>query len=109
MKKFGEKSEKCRRDVEATRKLYKQSLDELNASNARYVEDMTEVYRRTQDFEEKRLKFFKKFLYDMHACLDLTQKKTLVGYVYFNRRSEIGVLADVGRGDCPLLIFLPCL
>lgn len=77
MKKFGEKSEKCRRDVEATRKLYKQSLDELNASNARYVEDMTEVYRRTQDFEEKRLKFFKKFLYDMHACLDLTQKKTI--------------------------------
>lgn len=80
MKRFQEKTEKCRRDVEATRKFYKQSLEELNAYNARYVEDMTEVYRRTQDFEDKRLKFFKKFLYDVHACLDLTQKTALVCY-----------------------------
>lgn len=85
MKKFQLKSENCRRDVESTRKLYKFSLEELTAYNARYVEDMTEVYRRTQDFEEKRLKFFKKFLYDIHSCLDLTQKTALVVNICFDR------------------------
>jgi len=70
--------EKCRKDAEVTKVRYEQSLTELNAYNAKYVEDMTEVYNRTQEFEERRLKFFKKVLYDLHACLDLTQNKRFV-------------------------------
>lgn len=75
MKKLQERSEKCRRDVETTRVVYKQSLEELNAYTARYVTDMTEVFKKTQEFEDKRLKFFKKFLYGYHSCLDISQKK----------------------------------
>ena len=68
-----EKVEKCRKEVEVTCERYKQSLDELNASTAKYVEDMTEVYHRTQQLERRRLEFIKKIFYDMHSRLDLTQ------------------------------------
>ena len=78
LKKLQEKVEKCRKDVEIMKDRYQQSLNELNAYNAKYVEDMTEVFQRTQDFERKRLTFYKKVLYDLHNCLDLTQNKTLV-------------------------------
>lgn len=76
MKKLQERSEKCRKDVETARVVYKQSLEELNAYNARYVTDMTEVFKKTQEFEEKRLKFFKKFLYNYHSSVDISQRKT---------------------------------
>lgn len=75
LKKFHERVEKCRKDVEVSKVKYEQALLELNAYNAKYVEDMTEVYNRTQEFEEKRLKFFKKVLYDLHSCLDQTQNR----------------------------------
>jgi len=67
-----EKVERCRRDVESTRNAYTTSLNELNAYNAKYMEDMNEVFARTQDFEARRLTFFKQLLYDYHACLDTT-------------------------------------
>jgi hypothetical protein len=38
---------------------------------------MTEVFQRTQEFELKRLHFYKKVLYDLHSCLDITQNKML--------------------------------
>ena len=43
MKKLQDKSEKCRRDVENTRERYESALNDLNAYNAKYMEDMTEV------------------------------------------------------------------
>ena len=31
-----------------------------------------QVYDKCQDFERKRIDFFKKTLFDMHRCLDLS-------------------------------------
>jgi len=73
VKKHTEKVERCRRDVESTRSNYTLSLNELNAYNAKYMEDMNEVFGRTQEFEARRLAFFKKLLYDYHACVDASQ------------------------------------
>ena len=78
MKKLQEKVEKCRKEVDATKERYQQSLVELNGYNAKYVEDMTEVFKKTQNFEQQRLEFCKKILYDIHDRLDLTQIKELV-------------------------------
>jgi len=75
VKKLQDKVEKCRKDVDATRERYNQSLSELNGYNAKYIEDMTEVFQRTQEFEHRRLTFIKKTLYDLLACVDLTQYK----------------------------------
>ena len=73
MKKLTEKVERCKRDVESTRSAYMTSLNELNSYNAKYMEDMNEVFARTQQFEAKRLAFFKKLLCDYHACVDATR------------------------------------
>jgi len=73
-----DKVEKCRKDVETMRDRYQQSLTELNNYNAKYIEDMTEVFQRTQEFEQRRLTFIRKILYDMLACVDLTQYKAWV-------------------------------
>jgi hypothetical protein len=50
-------------------------LHELNLYNPKYVEEMTEAFAKTQEFEGKRLDFSKKLLYNVHSCLDLSQKK----------------------------------
>jgi len=73
VKKMQDKVEKCRKDVDATRERYQHSLTDLNSYNAKYIEDMTEVFQRTQEFEHRRLTFVKKILYDLLACVDLTQ------------------------------------
>ena len=73
VKKLTEKVERSKRDVESTTSVYVTSLNELNSYNAKYMEDMNEVFSRTQQFEAKRLMFFKKVLYDYHACVDASQ------------------------------------
>ena len=75
VKKLQEKVEKCRKDEEVTRERYKQALTELNSYNAKYIEDMSDVFQRTQEFEHRRLTFIKTVLYDMLACVNLTQYK----------------------------------
>jgi len=73
VKKLSDRVERCQRDVDVTRSAYTTSLNELNSYNAKYMEDMNEVFCRTQDFEARRLAFFKKLLYDYHVCVDATQ------------------------------------
>lgn len=45
LKKIQEKLKKCQADVEATRDKYEASLNDLNSYNAKYIEDMNEVYQ----------------------------------------------------------------
>lgn len=47
-------------------------------ANSRYIEDMETVFERCQEFEEKRLKFFKEILFTIHNCLNLTNMPELV-------------------------------
>nr|KAG5694642.1 hypothetical protein BaRGS_014737 [Batillaria attramentaria] len=72
LRKLQEKLKKCQQDVEATREKYQACLNDLNGYTAKYIEDMTEVYDKCQEFERKRIDFFKKALFDMHRCLDLS-------------------------------------
>ncbi|ELT91899.1 hypothetical protein CAPTEDRAFT_20646 [Capitella teleta] len=88
LKKVQEKADKCRRDVEATKEKYEATLNDLNAYNAKYMEDMTEVFNKSQEWEEKRLRFIKEMLYGIHSCLDLSQNNT-VPQIYAQFRSTI--------------------
>ncbi|KAH9505248.1 hypothetical protein Btru_059051 [Bulinus truncatus] len=50
---------------------------------------MTEVYKRCQDFEQKRIDFFKKTFFQLHACLDLSVESRF-SQIYTNLHSTIG-------------------
>ncbi|XP_059178901.1 protein kinase C and casein kinase substrate in neurons protein 1-like isoform X3 [Physella acuta] len=89
LKKLQDKLRKCQQEVESTREKYNAAVNDLNGYNAKYIEDMTEVYKRCQEFEQKRIDFFKKTFFQMHSCLDLSVESKF-SQIYTNLHSTIG-------------------
>lgn len=81
LKKLSEKVDRLRDEKEKARTAYENALQEINSLNARYMEDMTQVFEKCQEMELKRLKFFKEMLFGIHKCLDLSQDPKL-GNIY---------------------------
>jgi len=73
MRKAQERTEKCRKEMESTKQKYAATILDLNAVNGKYMEDMVEVFERTQVFERRRLEFNKMILAELHNSLDLSQ------------------------------------
>jgi len=73
VKKLQDRVDKSQKDVENTKDKYEEALAVLHKYNSTYVDDMTEVFGKTQDFEEKRLRFFKDILIAVHGCLDISR------------------------------------
>lgn len=71
-KKMEERLTKCQQEVAALKEKYEASLNDINNYNAKYIEDMTEIFQKCQEFEKKRIEFFKLTFYDLHQCLDLS-------------------------------------
>lgn len=71
-KKMEERLQKCQQEVANLKDKYEAALNDINNYNAKYIEDMTEVFSRCQDFEKKRIEFFKTTFFDLHQCLDLS-------------------------------------
>ena len=80
VKKLQDRVDKSQKDVENTKDKYEEALAVLHKHNATYVDDMTEVFGKTQDFEEKRLRFFKDILIAIHGCLDISRSNESVFY-----------------------------
>ena len=76
MRKAQERTEKCRKEVEAAKQKYTASLLDLNSANGKYMEDMAEVFERTQQFERKRLEFIRVILAELHKALDYSQNSS---------------------------------
>nr|CAH8829777.1 unnamed protein product [Trichobilharzia regenti] len=74
LKKIQEKLAKAEKDVQRTRNAYKLAIAELDTESARYVEEMTKVFTRTQDFERERLCFFKETFNNLHNALNVCAK-----------------------------------
>ncbi|BFZ05187.1 hypothetical protein BsWGS_08226 [Bradybaena similaris] len=72
LKKLQDKLRKCQQEVENTREKYNAALNDINGYNSKYVEDMGEIFKKCQEFEQKRIEFFKKTLFQIHTCLDLS-------------------------------------
>lgn len=73
-KKLEDKVEKYKKEAELAKNKYKQSLDDLNSSNSRYIEDMTAVYKRCDSFEKERLEFFIEKFIKLHNHLNIYEK-----------------------------------
>lgn len=71
-KKLQDRVQKSKEEVQRTKERYEAALLELNGYNARYMEDMTQVFERCQEMEDRRLRFFKEMLFAIHKCLDIS-------------------------------------
>uniref|UniRef100_A0A1A7XWB2 Protein kinase C and casein kinase substrate in neurons 2 n=1 Tax=Iconisemion striatum TaxID=60296 RepID=A0A1A7XWB2_9TELE len=71
-KKLQEKVEKCQQEVQKTKERYEKSLEELNKLTPQYMENMEQVFEQSQQFEEKRICFFKELLLEVKQHLDLS-------------------------------------
>ncbi|CAH8447596.1 unnamed protein product [Schistosoma turkestanicum] len=74
LKKAQEKLAKTEKDVQRFRNAYTMALADLDNESARYVEEMTKVFNRTQDFERERLDFFKTTFNNLHNALNVCAK-----------------------------------
>lgn len=78
VKKLQDRVAKAKDEVQKTKEKYEQSLREINEYNPKYMEDMTTVFEKCQEFEEKRLKFFKEMLFSIHGCLNISNMPDVV-------------------------------
>ena len=73
-RKHQDRRDRCRKDVESAKDKYEEALAVLHKYNNIYVDDMTEVFERTQIFEEKRLRFIKDLFVGVHGALDISKR-----------------------------------
>lgn len=55
-----------------TKDRYEKSLKELDQVTPQYMENMEQVFEQCQQFEEKRLRFFREVLLEVQKHLDLS-------------------------------------
>ncbi|XP_028426261.1 protein kinase C and casein kinase substrate in neurons protein 2 isoform X4 [Perca flavescens] len=71
-KKLQEKVEKCQQEVQKTKERYDKSLEELDKLTPQYMENMEQVFEQWQQFEDKRIRFFRELLLEVKQHLDLS-------------------------------------
>ncbi|XP_061617635.1 protein kinase C and casein kinase substrate in neurons protein 2 isoform X3 [Phyllopteryx taeniolatus] len=71
-KKLQEKVEKCQQEAQKTKERYEKSLEELDKLTPQYMENMEQVFEQWQQFEDKRIRFFKELLMEVKQHLDLS-------------------------------------
>ncbi|XP_074793028.1 protein kinase C and casein kinase substrate in neurons protein 2 isoform X3 [Natator depressus] len=72
LKKLQDKVEKSKQDVLKTKEKYEKSLKDLDHVTPQYMENMEQVFEQCQQFEEKRLRFFREVLLEVQKHLDLS-------------------------------------
>lgn len=77
VKKMQERVQKTKEEVQRAKEKYELSLQELNAYNPKYMEDMSVVFDKCQEMETQRLQFFKETLFSLHKCLNISQDPDL--------------------------------
>ncbi|KAM7378337.1 hypothetical protein PAMA_013301 [Pampus argenteus] len=71
-KKLQEKVEKCQQEMQKTKERYEKSLEELDKLTPQYMENMEQVFEQWQQFEDKRIRFFRELLLEVKQHLDLS-------------------------------------
>ncbi|XP_075712093.1 protein kinase C and casein kinase substrate in neurons protein 2 isoform X2 [Rhinoderma darwinii] len=93
LKKLQDKVEKSKQDSQKSKERYEKTLKDLDSATPQYMENMEQVFEQCQQFEDKRLRFFRDLLLDVEKHLDLSN---LEGYASTYRDLEYAIKsADV--------------
>ncbi|XP_061438310.1 protein kinase C and casein kinase substrate in neurons protein 2 isoform X2 [Rhineura floridana] len=90
LKKLQDKVDKSKQDVLKTKEKYDKSLKDLDNATPQYMENMEQVFEQCQQFEERRLRFFREVLLEVQKHLDLS---TVPGYKNIYRELEQNIKA----------------
>ncbi|KAM4676303.1 protein kinase C and casein kinase substrate in neurons protein 2 isoform 1-T3 [Discoglossus pictus] len=90
LKKLQDKVEKSKQDVQKSKEKYEKSLKDLDGATPQYMENMEQVFEQCQQFEEKRLRFFRDVLLEVENHLDLS---TVENYGNIYRDLEYSIKA----------------
>lgn len=113
-KKLQEKVEKCQQEVQKvrcemfpflprcgvvplilhfiqTKERYEKSLEELDKLTPQYMENMEQVFEQWQQFEDKRIRFFRELLLEVKQHLDLSTN---------HRSAVVQISLAVSPGQC---------
>uniref|UniRef100_A0A668S628 Protein kinase C and casein kinase substrate in neurons 2 n=1 Tax=Oreochromis aureus TaxID=47969 RepID=A0A668S628_OREAU len=101
-KKLQEKVEKCQQEVQKTKERYDKSIDELDKLTPQYMENMEQVFEQCQQFEEKRIEFFKEVLLEVKQHLDLsTNHSVFLALCHCRYQGVYHTLEDTISGTDP--------
>ena len=73
MKKLQDRVSKCKDEVNKCREKYQVALQDINNYNAKYMEEMTNVFEECQRKEAQRLQEFKDILFAVQKCLNISE------------------------------------
>ena len=76
VRKLQERVQRAQEEVQKTKEKYEAALQEINAYNPKYMEDMSEVFEKCQQMETQRLIFFKDVLFNIHKGLNVSRDPT---------------------------------
>ncbi|KRX68982.1 Protein kinase C and casein kinase substrate in neurons protein 1, partial [Trichinella sp. T9] len=77
VKKFHEKMVKCQTERQKAEEEYRKTVAAISDYKSTYQADMMQVFKRCQELELKRLKFFKEMLKGAHDCLNMSNEPKL--------------------------------
>lgn len=75
--KLCQRDEKAVEDQQRAREKYKESVIQMNLYQPRYIENMTEAFAKTQNFEQERMLFFKQIFLECHEVLQIHHDERL--------------------------------
>ncbi|XP_034993603.1 protein kinase C and casein kinase substrate in neurons protein 2 isoform X2 [Zootoca vivipara] len=90
LKKLQDKVDKSKQDVLKTKEKYEKALKDLDNATPQYMENMEQVFEQCQQFEERRIRFFREVLLEVQKHLDLS---TVPGYKNIYRELEHNIKA----------------
>ena len=73
IKKLQDNVNKRKDEVNKTREKYQVALQDINNYNAKYMEEMTNVFEECQRKEAQRLQEFKDILFAAQKCLNVSE------------------------------------
>lgn len=71
--KLKDKSIKDKEEQKKAKERYEESISQLELYRNRYVDNMNEVFKATQNFEQERMLFFKGIFINCHQLLQIQQ------------------------------------